>query len=196
MRRYMISRGVHSLAAVVIALAAVLGVIAFGSTDAAAQGFNVRTFACTSSGNIRVDVRGIGNTNVCVDGSIHVEEDCACVNNSGSCPQAANKKSTDTDTDTSTVLEPKNGRVNTTVLSGVVVSNTCISPPSQCGTGQTPRPINQLVEATWTLCATDAQVGESCSCDSQQTLATASGEGCTTSTHFESKNDSCDALFD
>lgn len=196
MRRDMFDSAVHSLTAVVIALAAVLAVIAFGSTDAAAQGFKIRTFACTSSGDIRVDIRGIGNTNVCVDGSIHVDEDCACVNNSGSCPQAANKKSTETTTDVSTVLEPKNGRVNTTVLSGVVVSNTCISPPSQCGTGQTPRPINQLVEATWTLCATDAQVGEDCSCDGQQELAIASGDGCTTDTHFVSKNDSCDALFD
>jgi hypothetical protein len=196
MRRHIINRAAHSLAAVGIALLAMLGMVTFTSTDTAEAAFNVFTFACDSSGDIKVDVRGLGNTNVCVDGSVHVEEDCACVNNSGSCPQATNKQSTDTTTDVSTVLQPKNGRVNTTVLSGVVVSNTCITPPSQCGSGQTARPINQLVEATWTLCTTTASPGEPCSCPQTGNLATTSGEGCTTSTHFESKNDSCDALFD
>ena len=198
MRRYMIKRAAQIFAAVGIALPAVLGMVTFTST--ADAGFNVHTFTCTSGGDIRVDVRGLGNTNVCVDANIHVAEDCACVNNSGSCPQATNKQSTDTDIETSFVLQPRNGRVNTTLDSGIGGSSSCIAPPAQCGTGQTPKPINQSVVGTFTLCTTSAQVGDPCSCPTNENdpafLASASGGGCTTTAHFESKNDSCDALFE
>jgi len=120
------------------ALAALVGV--FAPSDAAAQAFNVRAFSCTtteSGAQIDVDIRGIGNTDICVSGTVTSSQNCACVSSSGSCPQATNKASLSSSSTVSAVLEPKNGNVRGTVPVDLTVSETCGIEPTQCGAGQT-----------------------------------------------------------
>ncbi len=177
-----------------VALAAVVGVIAFGSTNAEAA-FNVFTFACTSSGDISLDVRGLGNTNICVEGTFAVDADCACVNNGGNCPADTHKQTTESTTTAGVSVEPKNGRVDTTIDFNPAVA-TCTALQSSCGGGQTARAIFATVDATYTLCTTTAPAGQPCTCAGQDTLATATDGACDTSgTLFAGKKNSCINLF-
>ena len=75
-----------------VALAAGLAFTAFGAGDARAQGFNVFTFECADSFEVDVDIRGLGNTNICVTGTATLNEDCACVGGGGNCPVDAKKQ--------------------------------------------------------------------------------------------------------
>jgi hypothetical protein len=94
-----------------VAAAAVLAFTAF-SGDARAA-FNVKDFSCgTTPFSVNVDVSGLGSTDVCVTSVATVDLSCACVNNSGSCPQAANKATTPTTIQSAATIEPKNGRVH------------------------------------------------------------------------------------
>ena len=78
----------------------------------ASAGFNVADFSCGSTPfSVNVDVRGLGSTDVCVTSSATVDLSCACVNHSGSCPQAANKATAAIDIQSAATIEPKNGRV-------------------------------------------------------------------------------------
>jgi hypothetical protein len=166
-------RGNRSLFVAGVALAGMVGLLAFGATDAAAGrggepgAFKVNTFACSNGGtSVQVDITGLGNQNICVDGAINVDPaNCACQSNSGSCPQAANKSSTQVTIDVSLVVEPKNGRVNTTV--GPTTLNViCTEQGLQCGTGQTPTFVSGTASTAWAVCKTSLPAGEECSCDS------------------------------
>jgi hypothetical protein len=53
----------------------------------------------------------VGNDDLCVVADTTFTARCACENNSGSCPSAANKSQTDFPTSASDVVEPKNGRI-------------------------------------------------------------------------------------
>src|SRR5262249_4818842 len=82
--------------------------------NALGQAVNVADFSCgTTPFSVNVDVKGLGNIDVCVTSTATVNLSCACVNNSGSCPQAANKATTPTTFKSSATLQPKNGRVHT-----------------------------------------------------------------------------------
>src|SRR5215831_9924413 len=97
-----------------VAAAAVLAFTAFLGGARAAD--NVKDFSCgTTPFSVNVDVSGLGSTDVCVTSSATVDLSCACVNHSGSCPQAANKATTPTTIQSAATIEPKNGRVHTTV---------------------------------------------------------------------------------
>ena len=54
---------------------------------------NVKDFSCTTDPfGVHVDVSGLGNTNVCVDGSATLDLSCACVGGGGNCPSDAKKQ--------------------------------------------------------------------------------------------------------
>src|SRR5262245_45716949 len=120
-----ISRAARLTAAVALAI----GALALPG-NASAQAINVFDFSCASTDSISVDVRGLGGTNICVTSAATVDLACACVNNSGSCPQAANKAITPTTISSSTTFQPKNGRVNTTVSLPISVNNASCTEPS------------------------------------------------------------------
>ena len=152
-----------------VGLLVAIGVLTFAPSDAAAQSFNVVQFACVESQGefvIDVDIRGIGNTNVCVAGTFTADQDCACVSGSGSCPQAANKASVATTSTVAAVLRPEGGRINTDVPIDVATSDTCGLSEAQCGTGQTPTLIQQSITGTATACTNfdiDPETGD-CTC--------------------------------
>ena len=192
----MMNRAARSFAVAGLALAAVMGVIAFSSTDAAAQGFNVFTFECTTGGDVKLDVRGLGNTNVCLVGTLDVNADCACANGGGNCPVDAKKQSFESSFTVGFALEPKNGRVLTTVDGGEA-TDIC-SDNLSCPGGQTAKTVISTVDASWTLCTTTAAAGETCTCggSGQQALGTLSDGACDTSgVVFAGKKSSCLNLF-
>jgi hypothetical protein len=202
MRRDAINRIAHLLAAAGIALVAVVGLVVFGPTDAAA--INVVTFECSGGiGTIDVDVRGLGNTNICVDGTFEVDADCACVNNGGNCPADAKKQSITSTVDAGVSVEPKNGRVGgpgnnpqTIDVSSQISGASCSALQSSCGGGQTARAIIETVDATWRLCTTTAAAGEPCSCPASGSLATVLNGACDAGgVTFPGKKGSCLALF-
>jgi hypothetical protein len=158
----------------------------------ASAGFNVADFSCGSTPfSVNVDVKGLGNTDVCVTSVATVDLSCACVNNSGSCPQAANKATTPTTFKSSATLEPKNGRVHTTVNLPISLNDASCTAPEGCGAGQTVKLIEFTTEdsqPTFTLSAGP--------CDSTgATLAGPLNCGPTAAQPFPGKGDSCLALF-
>lgn len=186
--------------ATAIALIAGLAWAAFGSGEAQAQAFNVHKFECTSEPfGVKVDVRGLGNTNVCIVGSVEVDANCACVNNGGNCPVDAKKQATTVEAQNSETLEPKNGRVVTTSTLPIALNDgTCglgDNPLTTCPSGQTPRLISfETAGADFTLCTTDAPAGADCSCEGQQILAETTC-GPTSDIVFAGRRGSCAALF-
>src|SRR5262249_39724460 len=97
-----------------LALAAFVTSSAFGPGDARA-GFNVKDFSCTTDPfGVHVDVSGLGNQNLCVDGSVTLSLDCACVGGGGNCPTDAKKQTVPVSSQAGQSVEPKNGRVTTT----------------------------------------------------------------------------------
>src|SRR5438034_3015594 len=99
----------------VIAIAAA-ALIAMAPTDARAQSFNVVDFSCAdTAAAVDIDIRGLGHTDICVISTIDVDLDCACVGGGNNCPTDAKKQTTPTTAVIPTKLEPKNGRVFTTL---------------------------------------------------------------------------------
>jgi len=180
-------------------IAARFGSVAFAAAllalpGNASAGFNVFDFSCGSTpGSVNVDVRGLGSTDVCVSGTATLDLNCACVNNSGSCPQATNKASFSTTLNSNTTLQPKNGRVNETDLAvlSLSASDKSCSEPAQCGTGQKVKLISFTTEdsePTFTL--TQGACGSGAA-----TLAGPINCGPASGQPFPGKNDSCLALF-
>jgi hypothetical protein len=169
----------------VVAIAAA-AMIAMAPADAGAA-FNVKTFQCAGTG-VDVDVSGLGNTNVCVEGISDVDLFCACRNTGGQCPNAANKQTRGAGAAANETLQPKNGRVRTTFsLQGVPPNQTqdavCTAaagtpfgdlvvegPPLTCPGGQTAALVGSEATTTFTLCTTTQQPGEDCTCTGQGTL--------------------------
>ena len=61
----------------VIAIAAA-AMIALAPANARAA-FNIKNFSCTTTPfGVAVDVSGLGNTNICIEGSVDLNLDCAC----------------------------------------------------------------------------------------------------------------------
>jgi hypothetical protein len=195
----------------VVAIAAA-AMIAMAPADAGAA-FNVKTFQCSSTGvGVDVDVSGLGNTNVCVEGTSDVSLFCACENSGGNCPNAANKQTRSAGAAANETLQPKNGRVRTTFsLQGVPPSQTqdvvCTAaagtevgdltlagPPLSCPGGQKAALVGSDATTTFTLCTTTSQPGEECTCAGQTPLTDPISCGPTTSTSTDVGAD-CVALF-
>src|SRR5262249_48058192 len=151
-------------------------------------------FSCGSTlGTVDVDVSGLGSTDLCVSGIAHLTLNCACVNNSGSCPQATNKATFSITKDQNSTLQSKNGRVNVTdspVLS-LRASDSLCSAPAQCGSGQKVRLISfEAADSEPTFTLTEGACGSG-----GATLGTIScGPGAPVPV-FGGKNGSCSALF-
>jgi hypothetical protein len=173
-----------------VAAAAVLAFTAF-SGDARAA-FNVKDFSCgTTPFSVNVDVSGLGSTDVCVTSVATVDLSCACVNNSGSCPQAANKATTPTTIQSAATIEPKNGRVHTTVNLPFSPTDASCTAPEGCGSGQTVKLIEfttQDSQPTFTLF--QGPCGSTTG-----TLAGPLNCGPTSAQPFPGKSGSCLALF-
>jgi hypothetical protein len=154
------------------ALAAAVAFSAFGSGEAQAA-FNVKRFDCTDPGVV-VDVSGLGNTNLCIQGSVVLDLFCACANNGGNCPNDAHKQTTDLTAERSLAVEPKNGRVRTTFeLPAEVGDGNCSGNPANldCPGGQDAKLIKfESDGAMFTICATDAAAGSPCSCEGAPTV--------------------------
>jgi len=159
--------------------------------NASAQAINVADFSCgTTPFSVNVDVKGLGTTDVCVTSTATVDLSCACVNHSGSCPQAANKATTPTTFKSSATVEPKNGRVHTTVNLPIAVNDQSCTAPEGCGSGQTVKLIEFTTEdsqPTFTL-ATG-------SCESPGPTLRTLNCGPTSGQPFPGKGGSCLALF-
>jgi hypothetical protein len=184
-----------------VALAAGLAWTAFGAGDAQAQAFNVQEFACPegSSAEVDVDIRGLGNTNICVVGTVTASVDCACVGGGGNCPRDAQKQTSDITTDTAQELEPQNGRVFTTVSLDFAepTDDTCEALLS-CPSGQRERLIQFTTEpdgAQFRVCTLEG--GEACNtvtCTELDAIATAECEPVSEEV-FPGRGDNCLALF-
>jgi hypothetical protein len=204
MRPYtMMNRVARSLGVAGIALAAVVGVIAFGSTDAAAQGFNNVEFQCVAGADLSADLRGLGNTNVCIVKSVAVETDCACASKSGNCPTDTKKQTFTSASTTGLSVEPKNGRINDTFDAGPAAGVCTVLQPD-CGTGQTAQAVNQDIAVAWVACTTDVPAGGACTCgdppvsdfDPPASVSSTTDPDCSESTTpFPGKHDSCKELF-
>jgi hypothetical protein len=183
-----------------VAVAAVLAFTAFASGDARAQGFNVHEFACTTSPfGVEMDVRGLGNTNVCVEGSADVDLNCACAGGGGNCPSDAKKQTIPTTVTSNISLEPKNGRVVTTFTLPFNPSDGLCTEP-QCGSGQKTKLISWATPeggAEFTLCTTTAAPGQPCSCEGAEEEDILATQTCgpTSDIVFAGKHGSCAALF-
>jgi hypothetical protein len=182
-----------------VALAAGLALTAFGSGDARAQALKVVTFECADSFEVDVDIRGLGNTNVCVAGTATLNLDCACVGGGGNCPTDTKKQGFSTTISVDQTLEPKNGRLDTSVsLPGTPPTDAQCAAALSCPNGQRSRLIQFDTEPDGThfeACTTTAAVGEACTCDGQGTLLANTDCPATSEVSFPGKHDSCLALF-
>src|SRR5262245_5587122 len=181
------------------ALAALVTVGAFGPGEARA-GFVIKTFSCTTEPfGVNVDVSGLGNQNVCVDGSVTLSLDCACVGGGNNCPSDAKKQTIPFSSQAGQSAEPKNGRVTTKFTLPVSISDGLCTEP-QCGSGQDTKLIQWDTlppdgsPATFRLCKTDVPGGQPCSCDGVDLLATITC-GPTSDIVNPGKHDSCRDLF-
>jgi hypothetical protein len=121
------------------------------------------------------------------------------VNNSGNCPNDANKQAEPAEIQANQVVEPKNGRARAEVSLPFPDDQDDDLCTLGCPGGQRP---TQLVgfettsDATFDLCITDEPAGSTeCSCDGVATLAS---ETCTASGQtifFQSTSEDCEALF-
>jgi hypothetical protein len=181
-----------------IALAAVT-LTAFVPVDARA-GFVVKTFSCTTNPlGVAVDVSGLGNTNLCIEGSVTLDLDCACAGGGGNCTSDAKKQTLATTVSSSESVEPTNGRVRETFpLSTSPGDSLCAA--LDCPSGQTEKLVEFASDdgATFTICTTTEAAGGDCSCDGAptqgglpQTLTCGSISG----TPFSGKHNSCSNLF-
>src|SRR5215510_8566034 len=173
------------------AVAVAIGGLALPGNALAQGTVNVVDFSCgTTPFSVNVDVRGLGGTDVCVTSTATVDLSCACVNNSGSCPQAANKATTPTTFKSQATLEPKNGRVHTTVNLPISLNDQSCTEPEGCGSGQTVK----LIEFT----TADSQpifTLATGSCASPGPTLSTIDCGPTSGIPFPGKGGSCAALF-
>lgn len=181
-----------------VAAAAVLALTAFGLGDARAA-FNVKNFSCTADPfGVTVDVSGLGGTNVCVEGSVDVDLNCACVGGGDNCPNDAKKQTTPATFQSATALEPKNGRVTTTFTLPFAPSDglcTTEEPALSCPGGQDATLISfETPGADFTLCTTTSAPGQPCTCAGVNPLATQVC-GPTSDIVHPGKRGSCAALF-
>jgi hypothetical protein len=184
-----------------IAAAAVLAFTALGPGEARAQAFNVVKFDCTADPfGVIVDVRGLGNTDVCVEGSVSVDLNCACVGGGGNCPRDAKKQITAVTSETAEVLEPKNGRVTGTVTLTSFAPTDALCTTGEtaltCPSGQTPKLIEFVTEgAEFTLCTDFTITPDGCSCDPGSRILDSTTCGPTSDVVFSGKRNSCIDLF-
>jgi hypothetical protein len=177
-------------ATIAFVAAALIARVGFGA-------FNEKDFSCTDGG-VSVDVSGLGNTNLCIEGSATVDLDCACAGNGGNCTSDA-KKNTFTDSvDSSLSVAPQNGRVRTTFSLAISV-NDSLCTVLGCPGGQTARLVDfSTGGSTFTICTTAAGAGGNCSCDNAPTqgdLPDTLTCGSTSDTPFPGKHNSCANLF-
>jgi hypothetical protein len=173
-------------------------------TPAAAQAQNVFAFRCQGT-SLRLDVRGLGNTNVCVEASLDVDQFCACETNSGNCPNAANKRTVTTTATGGQSVEPKNGRVNTTLslnTFGIVLptagqNNLCTGTDGlTCPSGQTATLEGfQTSNVNYTLCTTTEAAGADCSCAPENVIQTVECTNTGTAQFLGNPSQDCQALF-
>ena len=182
-----------------IALAA-LTLTAFAPRDARA-GFVEKDFSCTSNAfGVHVDVSGLGNTNLCIEGSVTLDLECACAGNGGNCTSDAKKNAPSVSGSSSLSVEPTNGRVRTNFPLPISVSDDLCS-ALDCPSGQRERLVEFAATddgATFTICTTTAGAGDECSCtgartqgDLPDTITCDSISG----TPFPGKHNSCADLF-
>jgi hypothetical protein len=183
------------------ALAALVTVSAFGPGEARA-GFNVKDLSCTTDPfGVHVDVSGLGNTNICVEGSVTLNLDCACVGGGGNCTSDAKKATVPVSSQAGQSVEPKNGRVNTTFTLPISISDGLCTEP-QCGSGQDTKliqwdtsPSPPGMPATFSVCTTTEPGGQPCSCDGQPLLDTTTCGPIGKTPVFPGKKGSCLKLF-
>ena len=173
-----------------------VGLAALASSDASAQ--NVHTFQCTDDAfGVKMDIRGLGNQNICVVGTVTADLNCACAGGGGNCPSDTKKQSEPVTTSDGAALEPKNGRVVETFdLPFSAGDGQCAS--LDCPGGQREKLISFEIAndgAQFTLCATDADPGQPCNCIGEDPIAEVScGPG--EEVVFAGKRSSCLRLFD
>ena len=179
----------------VIAIAAA-AMIAMAPTDARAQAFSVVDFSCADTQPaVDIDIRGLGHTDICVISTIEVDVDCACVGGGNNCPTDAKKQTTPTTSAVPSILEPKNGRVFTTLTAPFTAPTTCSGPT--CGSGQTAKVIEFSASASFRVCPLPSAgcSPDTCSTTAGQTLATAGVCGPSTVVVNPGKHNSCVDLF-
>jgi hypothetical protein len=194
-----IRRTVRPLAAVGIALAAVT-LTAFAPGNARAA-FNERDFSCTTTPfGVKFDFSGLGNTNLCLEGSVDLSLDCACAGGGGNCTSDAKKNILDASSSSSLSVEPKNGRASGTFQLPISVSD-ALCDALACPSGQDEKLVAFSAAddgATFTICTTTAPAGQPCTCagaatqgdlPDTRTCPPASG------TPFPGKKNSCLKLF-
>jgi hypothetical protein len=199
MRRSMIIKcSARLLAAAGIALAAVVVLIGFGSTDAqAAPGSpnSQSSFTCTSDqSGVNIDLRGLGNSNICIEGSETVDINCACVSGGNNCPSDTKKQTFTTTVSSSESVAPQNGRVTDTFT----IASPDLSCPSSftCPSGQTPKVISfSSTGASFEACPTDTPAGQPCDCEGETALAQATCGAAGPTVVNAGKHSSCANLF-
>jgi hypothetical protein len=177
-----------------VAAAAVLAFAAFGLGDAHAQAFNVNKFTCSATPfGVDVDVSGLGHTDLCVIGAANISLNCACAGGGGNCTSDAKKNTTNASASTSQDLQPKNGRVNTTVTIPFSTNDaqcTTGDNPLTCPNGQTAKLVEFAASETFTLCKSNGASPCGCAGDPLDEI-TCSSSG----TPFPGKKNSCLNLF-
>ena len=169
--------------------------------NARSQSFNVAKFECGAGDTVSVDVRGLGNQNVCIVAEAALDLFCVCQTNSGNCPNTENKRTVGLTVSSSQALEPKNGRVRTTaVLENVpAAGDDDLWDTLSCPRGQDTTLIGFDTQnadgATFTLCTTAAQPGQDCECFESTTLATEECGVTGAGEAFPGTDEDCEALF-
>jgi hypothetical protein len=162
---------------------------------AGAQGFNVVDFSCTSGNTlgVNIDIRGLGNTDLCVVSSVSNALDCACVGGGSNCPTDANKQQSNTTTTAAEQVNSENGRVFTTLsVTPAPSSGQCTL---SCPSGQRSTLIQYESTATFKVCALNAN--DECTptyCDNKPLLASTSC-GPIPVVVFAGRRESCVQLF-
>src|SRR5262245_14340134 len=186
-----------------VALAALVTVSAFGPGEARAA-FNLKALSCTTDPfGVRVDVSGLGSTNICIEGSVTLNLSCACANKGQNCTSDAKKNTAALEAQASQSVAPKNGRVTTTFALPLNVSDAlCEGDPANlaCPGGQDAKLVkfDATEPATFTVCTTTAAAGTPCTCagaPTQGDLPATITCGPTGGVPFPGKNDSCLDLF-
>jgi hypothetical protein len=178
-------------------LAAVAVTIAVAPSDARAQAINVVEFSCASGNTIgvNIDIRGLGNTDLCVVSTITENLDCACVGGGGNCPTDTKKQTTPTTNTSAQQVEPKNGRVFIQPFTPANVTPTSSQCGLTCPSGQTPTLIQFEGSGNFKVCTVAPGTCTTDSCNSN-TIATAGPCGSTGEiVEFAGKHNSCVQLF-
>jgi hypothetical protein len=173
--------------------------IAMAPGDARAA-FDEKSFSCTTTPfGVAFDFSGLGHTNLCLQGSVTLDLDCACAGGGGNCTSDAKKNTFTTTSSSSLSVEPKNGRASGTFQLPISVSDGLCA-ALDCPSGQTEKLVDFTATdggATFTICATTAPAGGSCTCDlpAQGDLPDSRTCGPISGTPFPGKHNSCSNLF-